>query len=78
MFIELFNVKIILTFMVTKTETKNEGLVHTREKNMLFLRKSPISEKSLISNTDLSNLENDYLEICLLETVISNLISKNP
>jgi len=35
-------------------------------------------KKSLISNADFSNLENDFLEICLLETVISNLISKNP
>ena len=36
------------------------------------------AEKSLISNTDFSNLENDFLEICLFETVISNLILKNP
>jgi len=36
------------------------------------------SEKSLISNTDFSNLENDYLEICLHKMLISNLISKNP
>ncbi len=35
-------------------------------------------EKSLISNTDFKNFENGLLEICLLETVISNLISKKP
>jgi len=33
-------------------------------------------KKSLISNTDFSNLKNYSLEICLLEMVISNLISK--
>jgi len=34
-------------------------------------------KKSLISNTNFSILENDFLKICLLETVISNLILKN-
>ncbi len=36
------------------------------------------TESSLILNTDVSNLENDYLKICLLGTAISKLLSKIP
>ncbi len=36
------------------------------------------SNPKKVINTDFSNLENDFLKICLLETVISNLILKKP
>jgi hypothetical protein len=44
---------------------------------MLLYDDLQIWRKSLISNTDFSILENNFLEIFLLKTVNLNLISKN-
>jgi len=59
-------------------QLQNCRLINFKCFNFFICRGSHNRKKSLISNTDFSNLENDFLEICLLETVISNLILKNP
>ncbi len=62
---ELCN-KIGLPLAQVKTAKEHLALKNMTSNNKIC------SEKSLMSNADFSNLENDFLEISLLEKVISN------